>query len=237
MHSIDNLNFTIPFVSNIGTDVEVFVVPRFATVFNKTPIELNGKTKPFADSLETTLGFSMKGIDLAYYFDYVPLKTNLRVASGTLDIKAELTFTRFKDKDPESHVSGDVAVKDLSIMDSANNQVLKLPLLQTTIAPSSFLAGKVHLAKILLQGPEIGITRDKEGKVNIYNLMPAEQQAQTPPPPAPPAQKQPFTLQIDDISLKDARVFITDLFKAAGSACCSNRSRKAPLVVHYRHIR
>ena len=216
-HTIQNLNLAIPFVSNIGTDVQIFVQPHFATIFNKTPIELNGQTKPFADSLETTLSFSLKGIDLAYYFAYVPVRTNLKLTSGSLDIAANVTFTRFKDKPPESHVTGDVAVKDLSITDIANNPVLKFGLLQTKIAPSSFLTGKVHLAKVLLQGPEIGITRGKDGNVNIYNLVPAEEQA-SPAPPAATAKQNPFTLQVDDFSLKDARVFITDFFKASGGA-------------------
>ncbi len=217
VHTINNLNFNIPFVSNIGTDVEIFVQPRFAAVFNKTPIDLSGKTRPFHGSQETTLGINLKGIDLAYYFDYVPVKTNLKVVSGSLDINAGVTFTRFKDKPSESYVSGDVTVRDLNIKDTADNQVLKLGLLQTKIEPSSFLAGRVHLAKILLQGPEAGITRDKEGKVNIYNLVPAGEPSPA-PPPAAAAEKSPFTLQVDDISLKDGRVFITDLFKTTGAA-------------------
>ena len=218
VHTVNNLNFNIPFVSNIGTDVEIFVQPRFAAVFNKTPIDLSGKIKPFHGSQETTLGINLKGIDLAYYFDYVPIKTNLKVVSGALDINAGVTFTRFKDKPPESYVSGDVIVRDLNIKDTADNQVLKLGLLQTKIAPSSFLAGRVHLAKILLQGLEAGITRDKEGKVTIYNLVPAGEPSPAPLPPAEPAKKSPFTLQVDDISLKDGRVFITDLFKTTGAA-------------------
>ena len=219
VHTVNNLNFNIPFVSNIGTDVEIFVQPRFAAVFNKTPIDLSGKTRPFHGSQETTLGINLKGIDLAYYFDYVPIKTNLKVISGALDINAGVTFTRIKDKPSESYVSGDVIVRDLNIKDTADNQVLKLGLLQTKIAPSSFLAGRVHLEKILLQGLEAGITRDKEGKVNIYNLVPAgEPSPSPPPPPAEPAKKSPFTLQVDDISLKDGRVFITDLFKTTGAA-------------------
>ena len=103
-------------------------------------------------------------------------------------------------------------------MDAANNQLLKLGLLQVAVAPSSFLAGKVHLGKILLQGTDIGIARDRTGKVNIYNVVSSEATAQQPPPPAESAQKTPFDLRIDEIVVKDARVSVSDAYKAASDA-------------------
>ncbi len=175
VHTINNLNFDMPFVSNIGTDVEIFTQPRFSAEINKTPIDMKGQTKPFHDSLESTLNINLRGIDLPYYFAYLPVKTGIDVTSGTLDVAAELTFTRYKDKEPKSHVTGDVTIRDLNVMDAANNRLLKLGLLQVAVAPSSFLAGKVHLEKILLQEADIGIARDRNGKVNIYNVVASEE--------------------------------------------------------------
>ena len=218
VHTINNLNFDIPFVSNIGTDVEIFTQPRFSAEINKTPIDMTGQTKPFHDSLESTLIINLKGIDLPYYFAYVPVKTSVNVTSGTLDVAAEVTFTRYKDKEPKSQVTGDVIIRDLGIMDADNNQLLKLGLLQVAVAPSSFLAGKVHLGKILLEGTAIGIARDRNGKVNIYNVVASEETAQQPPPTAKAAQKKPFDLTIDEIVLKDASVSVSDSYKAERDA-------------------
>jgi len=212
-HTITNLNFDIPFISNIGTDVDIFTQPRFTAEINNTPVNMAGQTKPFADSLESTLSINLTGIDLPYYFVYVPLKTGIGITSGILDIDAGITFVRCKDKEPASQVTANITVRDLGIMDAADNRLLKLSLLQVAVAPSSFLAGKVHLEKILLEGTDVGITRDRDGKVNIYNIVAPEAPAQQPPPPAESAGKKPFNLTIDEITIKEARVSVSDSYK------------------------
>lgn len=217
IHTINNLNFDLPFISNIGADVAIFTQPRFTAEINKTPVNLTGQTKPFHDSLESTLSINLKGIDLPYYFDYIPLETEINLTSGTLDVAAELTFTRYKDKEPKSQVAGDVTIRDLHVMDAVSNQMLKLGLLKVAVAPSSFLAGQVHLGKILLEGTDIGIARDRTGKVNIFNVVISDAPTQT-PPPAAPAQKKPFDLTIDEIVLKDARISVSDAYKSEGNA-------------------
>jgi outer membrane protein OmpA-like peptidoglycan-associated protein len=228
VHTISDLNFDIPFISTIGADVEIFTQPRFSAEINKTPFDMTGQTKPFHDSLESTLSINLKGIDLSYYFAYVPVKTSIDVTSGTLDVAAEVTFIRYKDKEPKSQVTGDATIRDLNVMDAANNPLLKMGLLQVAIAPSSFLAGKVHLGKILMEGTDVGIARDREGKVNIYNIVASEAPEQ-PPPPVEPAQKKPFDLKIDEIVLKNALISVSDAYKAApGAAAAASDVLKLP---------
>jgi uncharacterized protein involved in outer membrane biogenesis/outer membrane protein OmpA-like peptidoglycan-associated protein len=228
VHTINNLNIDIPFISTIGTDVEIFTQPRFTAEINKTPITMTGQTKPFHDSLESTLSINLKGIDLPYYFAYVPVKTSIDVTSGILDVDAGITFIRYKDKEPASQVTGNITIRDLGITDAADNPLLKMGLLQLTIAPSSLLAGKVHLKKILLEGTDVGIARDREGKVNIYTIV-ASEASEPPPPPVEPAQKKPFDLKIDEIILKDARVSVSDTYKVApGAAVAPSDLLKLP---------
>lgn len=69
---------------------------RFQAVINRTPVALAGRTKPFADSLETTLDLNFKDIDLPYYLAYVPMQPGFTVASGALDIKAVLAYKQFR---------------------------------------------------------------------------------------------------------------------------------------------
>jgi flagellar motor protein MotB len=100
-------------------------------------------------------------------------------------------------------------------MDAANSPLLKLELLQVAVAPSSFLAGKVHLGQILLEGTDVVIARDRDGKVNIYTIVASEAPEQPPPPPAQPAQEQPFALTFDEVVVNNARVSVSDAYKVA----------------------
>jgi uncharacterized protein involved in outer membrane biogenesis len=98
------------------------------------------------------------------------------------------------------------------------------------------LAGKVHLEKILLQGTDVGIARDQDGKVNIYNIVASGASEQPPPPPAEPTQKKPFDLMIDEIVVKNARVSVSDAYKAgSGAAAAPVDFLRLPRVVGERH--
>lgn len=46
-HVIDDINLSIPFVSNLTADVDIWVKPHFSAVINGSPITLTGETKPF----------------------------------------------------------------------------------------------------------------------------------------------------------------------------------------------
>ena len=55
--------------------------------------------------------------------------------------------------------------------------------------------------------------RDRDGNVNIYNVVASDEPSQPPPPAAEPAQKKPFDLKIDEIILKNASVSVSDAYQ------------------------
>jgi uncharacterized protein involved in outer membrane biogenesis len=214
IHKISALNLAIPFLSNIGSDVKVFVQPHFSAIFNDKPVSLVGKTKPFEDSLETVFDIELKGIDLPYYFAYIPYKTNLQIPSGSLDVNASLSYIQFKDKAPRLSSSGDLALKDLEIVDTSNRSLLKLVLFHATWLRSRLLAGDIHLASVEFKSPEINITRDKAGMINIYSLFPAAETEET---ASGAEEAQPLTLAIDEIRLDSSQVSLLDFFQIQGT--------------------
>ncbi|MBW1939656.1 MAG: DUF748 domain-containing protein, partial [Deltaproteobacteria bacterium] len=214
IHKISELHLAIPFLSNIGSDLEVFVEPHFSAIFNDKPVSLVGKTKPFVDSLETIFDIELKGIDLPYYFAYVPFKTNLQILSGSLDGTVSLSYIQFKDKPPKLSSSGDLALKDLEIVDTSNRPLLKLALFHTTWLKSRFLAKDIHLTKVEFKSPEINITRDEAGILNIHSLFPA---AGTEEAASGAEETKPLTLAIDEIRLDGSRVSLSDFFQIQGA--------------------
>ena len=59
-HTVRELNIGVPFMSNIPSNINIFVQPALSAKINGTPYEIQGKTKPFADSLETTFDINIK---------------------------------------------------------------------------------------------------------------------------------------------------------------------------------
>ncbi len=73
-HTVRELMVGIPFLSDIGSSVETFVQPHFSAKINGALFALQGKTKPFADSRETSFDINIKDVNIPYYLTYVPVQ-------------------------------------------------------------------------------------------------------------------------------------------------------------------
>ena len=71
-HTVRDLKIGIPFLSNIPSYVERFVQPHFSAKINDALYTIEGKTKPFADSRETSIDVDIKDLNIPYYLAYVP---------------------------------------------------------------------------------------------------------------------------------------------------------------------
>ena len=95
-HTVRELNIGIPFLSNIPAQIKSLFNRSFSAKINETPYVLQGKTKPFADSLETTFDINIKDLDIPYYLAYLPLKLNFKIVSAYLDTQTKISFVRIQ---------------------------------------------------------------------------------------------------------------------------------------------
>ena len=102
-HTVRELGISIPFLSNIPSYVRRFVQPHFSARIDDALYTIQGRTKPFADSLDTSIDVDIKGLDVPYYLAYVPVKMKFKVLSGYVDIGAKVSFTETKEKKPFPH--------------------------------------------------------------------------------------------------------------------------------------
>ncbi len=203
-HTVRELNLSIPSISNTPQRVEIFVQPLLSAKVNGTPYELRGRTKPFADSLETVVDIEFEDLDLPFYLAYVPIQMNFRVPSAYLDAKAKITFRRSKDKAPSATLEGDLALKKLAIDDRQGKPVFRLPRFDVSIASAQPFARTVHLSKIAIQSPELEIRRNRDGSFNFESLLPKrETKAEE--------DSTPFAIEIDEIDLRGGKVSFSDL--------------------------
>src|SRR4030043_1225118 len=159
-HTLRELNVGVPSLSNIPSYVERYVRPMLSAKINDTPYTLEGKTKPFADSLETSFDVNIKDLDIPYYLAYFPIKMNLKIVSAYLDTQAKISFVQPKGDKPSLTVTGNVSLKKIAVEDQQNKPLLRLPLFEISIAESELLSKVIHLSKISIQSPELEIRRD-----------------------------------------------------------------------------
>jgi len=206
-HTLTDIAFTLPFLSNIGEHSQIFVHPHFEATINGTRTVLEGQSKPFHDSFETVFQINLKGIDIPYYVEYLPQEIELKIPSGTLDLQATASYTQFKDKPPVLQTSGKLRLSNLSITDIKDLSLLRIPQVTIDIAPSRFLARSVHLSGVDIISPEVHIRRDKTGEINFNQVLEKEQ-------PATRAEKSndahSFSLKIDQTVLKGGTLTFSD---------------------------
>ena len=211
-HTVRELNIGLPFVSNIPRLVDTFVQPSFSAKINETPYALQGETKPFEDTLETTFDIDFENLDIPYYLAYIPMKLNFKILSAYLDTKAKLLFVRSKSSGERSlTITGDLSLKKIALDDLKKTPLLRLPAVNISIAPTNPLAQTIHLAKVSVQSPELTIRRDQTGALNVYPLIQGEEKAK--PKPVPEKKEEPSTLSIDvdEVELLGGKVSFSDL--------------------------
>ena len=116
-HKAREVNIKIPFISDLPHYVDTFVQPLFEAKINDTLFSFKGKTKPFTDSLETTLEVNVKDFNLPYYLAYVPFKMNFKLLSGYVDTKVGISYTQYKNGAPTLALAGNIAVKQVKVSD------------------------------------------------------------------------------------------------------------------------
>lgn len=130
-HIVRDLNLTVPFISNIPRDIKTDVQPLLSLKVNGSPYIIRGKTKPFADSRETSIDINIDNIDIPFYLAYFPMEIPYKVATGNLDIKLQLIYIDHEDKEePVFTLTGDAMFKKLVVHDATNKPLLNLPALR-----------------------------------------------------------------------------------------------------------
>ncbi len=216
-HTLRELNLNVPLLSNAPKHVEKDVRPTLSLKLNDDPYVITGRTRPFADSLETAFDINIENVDIPHYLAYLPVKARFSVPSGYLDIRMEVSFRQFKDKSPLLALKGDMAVSKLIVNDEKGKTVVSLPALRVAVASVEPLAGKMELSKVSIESPEFTLDRDRNGELNIMALVPEMKEKQKSNGNAgktaragKKADSGPFQFIVDSVELTGGKALFTD---------------------------
>ncbi|MCE5311580.1 MAG: DUF748 domain-containing protein [Nitrospiraceae bacterium] len=213
-HHIKDIVITLPFVSNRAYYVETYIEPHFSAVINDTLFIMQGKTKPFANSMETELNLNVKNIDLPYYLAYLPARPKAKIESALFSTAARISYKQYKDKQPSLSITGDFNLDKLSIKDAKNSGMVSVPSIALNIDSSELMEKKVHIAKFIVDSPFINVVRSADS-INLMDLMlPKSAEAQKSAAAgkkdeAGQGAKQ-FIVEAADVQLRSGRVAFSD---------------------------
>ncbi len=212
-HVFSPIHFTLPFISNFEDHIDTFATPSLEGSINDTDVSIKVETKPFKDTFETIVHLGLTGISLPYYAVYAPENLGIKIVDGSLDLQTQISYTR-SDKHAVFNFQGDATLSKLAVTDPDDASILTVPKLKVKISPCHPLQRQVKIASVIVEQAELNVIRDAQGKLNLLAIGPPpgaqEDTAPTETTPSSDASKEPFQLEIDQITLGGCKVAFTD---------------------------
>lgn len=223
-HTVREMNFSVPFISNISHFVDHYVEPKFTATVNGDRYEIVGKTKPFAHSRETIFDVDIREFDIPDYLDYLPVKLNCKLVSARLDTRLNVRFIMAEGKAPAVKMSGSVSLSNIQLDDLKKNSILKLPAVEIGLASVEPFVPDIHLSQVIIRTPDLVVRRDKAGTINLMNLTaPGKDRAPENRPIRPQedkkkeaaaTDKKTLKFRIDEFSVDSGKAAFIDLSPA-----------------------
>ena len=220
-HVLSAINLTLPNISNFEKNIDTYSEPIFSGKFNHAGISIDADTKPFHDTLGTIVNLSLSDIEIPYYFAYVPKgMVGFEIRNGSLNVDARISFIQKNDQ-PEVTVQGAISLANLELLEKNGNRLFTLPGMQIDVAPSRPLENQLKLASVKIQSPELNVSRNPDGIINLTTLgpqpvetteAPEEKPVTTTAESAPEetAPENPFQLDITEFLLDSGKIIFTD---------------------------
>ncbi len=183
IHEITDLHLAIPYVSDLPSDIEIFIQPAFEAVVNGTAIGMKGGSKPFHASHHSEFNINFTDIDLTKYINYLPDDLGIAVHSGLLDLTLAFNFTQHEDGTTVINTQGTVGLRDVDIRDRKDQPILSFPEMTLDIDRAHILRKEFQFARFYLREPLLTMERMKNGEINLLTLLPASVEEEKTAPP------------------------------------------------------
>ncbi len=209
-HAVEELQLTIPQVSNLPQDRDAVVQASLSTLVNQTQMSLQVQSKIFQPSQETEAILSIQEVSIPDYMEYIPIELNFNVVSGLVRANSQMFFAWSDSQKPKLELTGEVGLRNLKIA-ADQKKVLELPEAQVTLVASQPLEGNFHVGQIALNKLLVNIQRKSSGDWNLLELVPAQEPNSEASDAGVPADSDTtLQLKIDRFQLSQGQIHFLD---------------------------
>ncbi|MDE2598740.1 MAG: DUF748 domain-containing protein [Rhodocyclaceae bacterium] len=118
--TVSDIKLGLPFIASFESAEEVWVVPHLSARLNdKAQLLFEGKARPFADRREMVMDVSIQDLDLTGVDQYAPPLKGIKLLSGLLDTKLDVSFVQAADAGAAIRINGDVVLRNLGVDNQA----------------------------------------------------------------------------------------------------------------------
>ncbi|MBB3211359.1 outer membrane protein OmpA-like peptidoglycan-associated protein [Herbaspirillum sp. Sphag1AN] len=167
--AIEKLNIGIPQLSNLPRNIDTFVQPNLSMTVNGTPFSLKGRSKPFADSLDTVLAIDIDQLDIASYLPFSPVALPVAIQSASLSTRLDLHFSRNATQ-PQISMDGNIRLANLAVQDKNAAPLLKLDAIEAQIKQFDPIHLNGVIDEIKIDHPQLWADLNQRGELNWMQI-------------------------------------------------------------------
>ncbi|KVU45873.1 AsmA family protein [Burkholderia ubonensis] len=168
-HVVDDWTLGIPYIATLPSKTDIFVQPKLRLRLDGSPIAIEGRTKPFAQSRESEIALKFDKLDVPQLISYVPAKLPVAVTSGLLSSNLKLNFV-MSGATPALRVSGTVDLNDAKVTSAASEPLFAARGVHVAAANLEPLRNALHFDEIRVDQPVVDLARDRQGVLNVEKL-------------------------------------------------------------------
>ena len=201
-HKVTQIRLGVPFLSSLPSQTEIRVEPSFAAQVNGRPVAISGETRPFKDTHETVLHVDLGDLPLPAYVEYAPVAIPVKVESGVLGGKANISFIGRGKEPPQLAIDGTFKLSDLALSERSGAKLVRVPSLEVGLDRLDVFGHSADVRSIAADGAEVGLRRDARGELNLAALFPSNA--------APKKDETPFRFRVGTIKVDRGIVHLDD---------------------------
>jgi uncharacterized protein involved in outer membrane biogenesis len=204
-HEVASLALTVPYVSSLPVDEQVWVEPSLRATVNGAPFSLEGKSLPFSPTRDATLDVDLDGFDLTDFVGYSPVPLPVALRAGRLDTALKITFSQPTGATPTVAVTGSANLAGLDLRQPDGTPLLATESIAAEPIAVAWPDNRYTIGRVTISAPEIAVRR-QAGQRFLEPVLAAVERSRTrggaraeaapaspaaPPTPAADAQASP----------------------------------------------
>ena len=171
-HRFKDIDLEVSSLSSLPRDKKKDTRIRLAGMLNGSPVSINGKIRPFDDTLQAVFGVGIKKIQIPQYLPYAALPPGIQIQSATLDTDINFSYQQEKNGLPDFTLKGRADLSDAVISDLQGRVLTSIPMLSVSMAPSELLKRQFHLTRVTMDAPELNADISETGQLNLAHFLP-----------------------------------------------------------------
>ena len=124
LQELRKIELSVPFITTMAYYSDRFITPRLSAELNGSPLQMEGKLRPFPRAVEATASIKVEELSLRPLLPYVPVDLPLRIESGRVSAQLALSYRASAPENPQLALSGSAILADMKFADRSGAPLL-----------------------------------------------------------------------------------------------------------------